>query len=605
MRYAPTYLVGHLGRTTIGSTRNVFAMVLASICAGMDALRASNRRVGPLWARTFCRDAAGNVAMMFALVSVPFVTLVGAAVDYGRGSQAKVELQAATDAALLNEARAARGGTDMAKIGASIQSFVRNVTGDQNATVVGNPTISPDRTSLCVDVTTTAPAMFMKIAGIDTLTVQSHGCTEFSLVYFEIALVIDNSGSMANSSNSGTTKMAAAKTAATNLVNTMTSSPSFKSSFSLVPFSAAVNIGKTYQTASFMDRYGKSATHWSHFKLPAGAPWLPTSKFDLISGMGATWTGCVEERPNPYMTTDTKADSAISPDTLFVPYLYPDGSDVSGHSNNDYLDDNPSICGATQNPKSTYNVADGQTTLHNGQSKVCKYNGTKQNSTTSAYGSSFPAGPNLLCSSTALTPLTTDTSDTTGVKKAITAMTALGDTNLLSGVMWGWRTISPNGPFGALASNVSVGPQTPKPYSYRSPDGAPNQKVIVLLTDGDNHWGGQGSEAYSDDNKSAYSAVGFFWENRLGGSSNPTTPANAYSQMNAATLQACTNAKKAGITIYTVGFTASDGISAAGQKLLADCASDSSKAFVAANGTALNDAFKKIADSMSVLRLSQ
>jgi hypothetical protein len=75
--------------------------------------------------------------------------------------------------------------------------------------------------------------------------------------------------------------------------------------------------------------------------------------------------------------------------------------------------------------------------------------------------------------------------------------------------------------------------------------------------------------------------------------------------MNAATLQACTNAKKAGITIYTVGFTASDGISAAGQKLLADCASDSSKAFVAANGTALNDAFKKIADSMSVLRLSQ
>jgi hypothetical protein len=539
------------------------------------------------------------------------VTLVGAAVDYGRGSHVKTELQAATDGALLNEARAARGGKDMAKIGASIQSYVRNVTGDQNATVVGNPTISPDKTTLCVDVTTTAPAMFMKIAGVDTLTVGSHGCTEFSLVYFEIALVIDNSGSMANSSNSGTTKMAAAKTAATNLVNTMTSSPSFKSSFSLVPFSAAVNIGKTYQSASFMDRYGKSATHWSHFKLPSGAPWLPTSKFDLLSGMSATWTGCVEERPNPYMTTDTKADSAVSSDTLFVPYLYPDGNDSSGHSYNDYLDDNAAVCGTTKanatsrNPESTYNVADDQTTLHNGQSKVCKYNGTKQNSTTSMFGSSFPAGPNLLCSSTALTPLTTDTSDTTGVKKAITAMNALGDTNLLSGVMWGWRTISPNGPFGAFATNVSSGTQTPKPYSYRSPDGAPNQKVIVLLTDGDNHWGGQGSEAYSDDNKSAYSAVGFFWENRLGGSSSPTTPANAYSQMNAATLQACTNAKKAGITIYTVGFTASDGISAAGQKLLADCASDSSKAFVAANGTALNDAFKKIADSMSVLRLSQ
>ena len=101
-----------------------------------------------------------------------------------------------------------------------------------------------------------------------------------------------------------------------------------RATFSIVPFSSAVKIGSQYQTASFMDTAGKSSIHWQNFAMPTAAgSALPKSKFDLIAGMSTTakpvtWAGCVEERPDPYMTTDTAADSTVprhAVRSLFLP----------------------------------------------------------------------------------------------------------------------------------------------------------------------------------------------------------------------------------------------------------------------------------------------
>ncbi len=48
--------------------------------------------------RTFRRAKAGNVILTFALSFIPMVAMVGAAVDYSRGNNAKVSMQAAIDA---------------------------------------------------------------------------------------------------------------------------------------------------------------------------------------------------------------------------------------------------------------------------------------------------------------------------------------------------------------------------------------------------------------------------------------------------------------------------------------------------------------------------
>ena len=83
------------------------------------------------------------------------------------------------------------------------------------------------------------------------------------------------------------------------------------------------------------------------------------------------------------------------------------------------------------------------------------------------------------------------------------------------------------------------------------------------MTDGMNNWG-----AASNHNKSIYSPFGFFTNDRLGTGRHDgrrrarrsSTPRRSH---------ACTKAKEAGITVYTVGFSVStDPIDAAGKKLL-------------------------------------
>lgn len=555
----------------------------------------------------FARHKRGNVAIITGLAATPLLMMAGAAIDYARAGLARDKLQSATDSATIARTGDAKKGTSMSTIGAQIKAQVIAQTGDANVTLVNDPTMNG--TTMCVDTRSTSPNAFMNILRVNTVAIGAHSCTSFNLDSFEIAIVVDNSGSMANSALNGQTKMQAAITAANNLVTTMSATPpaSPRTAFSLVPFANTVNVGNANASKPFMDTTGKSSFHWKSFQMPVGAPWLPTSKFQLNTLVGSGWYGCVEERPAPYMTSDTAANSAISWDTLYVPFLYPDENDGNQYSLVDYLDDNGGSC----NTNDIYYQADrNNTTLKDGQSKVCKYKNGVKKSGNSLFGNGYPLGPNVTCNVDALTPLTTQTSTIT---TAINNMSPAGDTNIMSGVMWGWRTISPNGPFNAAAAGGgATGLQVAKPYNFTNAVGGRNHKVIVLLTDGDNHWGGQAGDSaiYGyDNNKSAYNAFGFFKENRIGGSANPTTSANAQSQMNAITLEACTNAKAAGIEIYTVGITASDGISATGQSLLQSCATPDQTgekhAYVATDGAALIDAFEQIAKNMSTLRLSQ
>src|SRR3954466_1550175 len=49
----------------------------------------------------FCNGSTGNVAVIFALLSVPLAASVGTAVDYGHASAIKASMQAVSDATAL------------------------------------------------------------------------------------------------------------------------------------------------------------------------------------------------------------------------------------------------------------------------------------------------------------------------------------------------------------------------------------------------------------------------------------------------------------------------------------------------------------------------
>ena len=99
-------------------------------------------------------------------------------------------------------------------------------------------------------------------------------------------------------------------------------------------------------------------------------------------------------------------------------------------------------------------------------------------------------------------------------------------------------------------------------------------KYIVLMTDGEN----TKSPVYP-----------FHW-------GSDTVNANRI------TSTLCTNAKAAGITVYTVGFKVQAQTS---KDLLVQCASSPALAFDAADDTALQASFDTIANQLAALRISQ
>lgn len=455
----------------------------------------------------FRRAGSGQVAITFGLAAIPTMILVGSAVDYSRAVAVRSNLQQASDATALAMAHTnlSRAGT-VAGLTPPAKTYLNGL---MTGATLTNLRLTPNNTQLCIDTTYTLPTMMMTIVGIRTMHVGTSACASpaASGDPVEVALALDNSGSMADSAG-GSSKIAALRTATQQLVDTLipkgTTTPS--TAISLVPFTALVNVEAEKDTIPpFVDTTGASSIHWQNFHRPPPnflAPFYPKSKFDLFDSLRkASWGGCVEERPAPYITTDTPATESI-PDTMFVPFLSPDdpgdtnpdhcifinpvtqlvttscsfGALGSGllnthYFNNSYIRDTGAVNATLACLLNPFSItmdtiqlpllpSDDQPNYYplGGATMVCKYNKGTVVSTNISQG--VTTGPNYLCSSQKLTPLTTDRSTLTS---AVSSMQAGGSTSLATGVMWAWRTISPVvNPF-PVASPATIGRRTRSP----------------------------------------------------------------------------------------------------------------------------------------------
>ncbi len=210
-------------------------------------------------------------------------------------------------------------------------------------------------------------------------------------------------------------------------------------------------------------------------------------------------------------------------------------------------------------------------------------------------------GPNLGCGR-AITPLVQPRATILSEIAALRA-THRGGTMANLGLQMGWGTLSPRwqGLWGA--ANI--------PLAYGTPF---MDKVLVLMTDGNNEWydwpeGAPGACTTSGSNppcKSGYvnngdadmTAYGRLRENRLGLTS--ATNANARAEIDARMARLCTRIKAAGITVYTITFNVS---STATQNLYRGCATRPENYFNSPNTTALRAAFREIGGQLANLRL--
>lgn len=514
----------------------------------------------------FSSDEAGSVGIFFALTCLTVMLVIAVSIDYGRADLEHQRVQRAADAAALAAShRLGLPDQDVSGQDVALRFFKANTDGRTNEQIE-SVVLDATRGEVRVRVGGTVFSSLLNAVGINSIGIDAGSQVIKGDGTVEVALVLDNSGSMAGQ------PIADLKTAAKNLTNVVFtgSAQSERVKVSVVPFSSAVNVGAQFAASAWIDHAGQSPLNGANF-----ATDLP--RLDVFAKMGVAWKGCVEARPAPH---DVTADPPVAghPETLFVPMLAPDEPDSVNAGGktypNNYLKDDGGSCPPQPVTCLSYsrrgNCTSSVTTPlapADAQSRMCKYDNAFVGSTT--------PGPNYMCDSEAIQTLTESQAE---VESKLSVLVAKGNTNIAEGVMWGWRSLSPDAPF-ALG----------RPYNIAS-----NDKILVLMTDGANTY-----SAYSNHNKSSYGAQGYGASNRLG---TTYTSAGYLAQMNNKTLAACANAKAAGLKIYTVAFRLQNDPTAL--SVLQGCASQASMAFQAADGNALIAAFERIGTEISKLRVA-
>ena len=216
-------------------------------------LSAASRAVAKAY-RTFAGDNAGNIAIIFALMAVPLMLGIGAAVDMGRWLHARSQTVAAVDAAVLAGGRSLQtdGKNQGAAIAAATNYYNENVT---SRLPVTNDTVAFAVNSDGMGIHATGSAYittpFLHFASIEKLPLISPSQTQFSKSQIavggnggenlEVSVMLDVTGSMAGG------KLRDLKDAAKDLVNIVIweDQSKFTSKVALVPFSEDIRLPHT------------------------------------------------------------------------------------------------------------------------------------------------------------------------------------------------------------------------------------------------------------------------------------------------------------------------------------------------------------------------
>ncbi|PWB59525.1 MAG: hypothetical protein C3F17_16700 [Bradyrhizobiaceae bacterium] len=413
----------------------------------------------------FLHDRSANIAPLFGLAIIPILGIVGLSIDYGRANAVKADVQAALDATALALSKEIESVAEKDRKTRATEYF----KGVLNRTDARVDDVSPNLKTtgtggyeLTVTASVTVPSTFAMVLRQGDLKVTGSSEVKWGMKRLEIALALDNTGSMAWSN-----KMGHLKTAVHNLIDQLkkASRKPGDVKVAIIPFDTTVNIGTKSKDEPWFDIDSLDCNGWKKGSGCTNSNWK------------SHWEGCVRDRKYPY----------------------------------DVQDDAP---------------------------------GSKN-------GTLYPV---YECGSLAeALPLTNDWSK---LKSKVDEMEPNGMTNVTIGLVWAWHALTPG-----------------IPYTQASAPAADLDKVIILLTDGEN------TEA---------------WNNA---SNNKVTVA---SHIDNRTRLACDNVKAANIKLYTVRVIEGNA------SLLRACASNpGSMYFEVSQASQLNAVFAQIYENLASLRLSK
>jgi Flp pilus assembly protein TadG len=249
--------------------------------------------------KKFLRNEDGNYAMIFAIAAFPIFGAVGISVDYSNLSRLNYNLSDAVDSMCSVVSREYQAGkTDVDSKAAGENFFRANIDPAYAITATTAVTLPDDPANTSKRMVCKGEIKYYPLFAPVLAYLSGNDASDYVVVVqeasmqlrslAEVALVLDNSGSMAfdnkgeNTSDEEDTRMYLLQDASKKLVNKMidfgtkiqTAKDPVK--FSLVPFASMVNVGPQHANASWMDTLGVSPTHHENLDWGTPSPTNPT-----------------------------------------------------------------------------------------------------------------------------------------------------------------------------------------------------------------------------------------------------------------------------------------------------------------------------------------
>lgn len=237
--------------------------------------------------RRFAHDAHAAVMPLFALSIVPILGFVGVGIDYSRANAARTAMQAALDSTALMLSRDAptlspSQLTQRANDYFNAQYTRSDVKGVKIS--VNYAATQPGSFKINLTGSGVVDTSFARLIGQDQIAIGTNSEVVWGLKRLEVALALDNTGSMASSG-----KISELKKAVKSLLDTLEKAAKRPDDVkvAIVPFDTTVSIGKDYKDE----------------------PWIDYSVNNIKK---KKWEGCVEDRDQPNDVLDTTPSGSAS-----------------------------------------------------------------------------------------------------------------------------------------------------------------------------------------------------------------------------------------------------------------------------------------------------
>ncbi len=233
--------------------------------------------------KRFSADTRGNVAMLFAFCAIPVIMVAGAAMDFSRALAEKERMQSVVDSTALALAKEPKSASQ-AVLQAKAESYFRGSF--QSATLTTSPviTVTKGASTVRVEAAAAIPTIMMSIAGVDSMRLHASSDVRNEQKKLEIALILDNTGSMADAG-----KMTALKAAVNDLITKLQANivDPGDVKMSIVPFNTEVRVDRNNFNANWL--------RWDVTLENPSYSWLSRQPPSSLA-----WQGCIADRDHPY-----------------------------------------------------------------------------------------------------------------------------------------------------------------------------------------------------------------------------------------------------------------------------------------------------------------